>query len=83
VNNLELSVIEATVREIWSAELQISDLTLESDFFELGGDSRMLLNTVFHMSAVFGLELSPGTIYHHSTIRSIAKAIDDLQSTRG
>ena len=62
---------EITLAEIWKELLQVDELSIHDDFFELGGDS--ILSVAFVSQATQrGLSLSPNDIFNFPTIARLA-----------
>ncbi|MFJ7072028.1 amino acid adenylation domain-containing protein [Streptomyces sp. NPDC098781] len=67
---------EHTVARILSALLDVPDVTREDDFFELGGDSIMVLELFARLRAELPAVPRPTTVYTHRTVTALAAAID-------
>ncbi|CAM5620089.1 Peptide synthetase OS=Streptomyces viridochromogenes OX=1938 GN=ACM01_26125 PE=3 SV=1 [Streptomyces viridochromogenes] len=67
---------ERTLARIWAALLDAPDVTAEDDFFELGGDSIMVLELFARMRAELPAVPRPTVLYTHRTLRALAKAVD-------
>ena len=60
----------ATLRKIWHEVLGLDSVSLDDDFFEIGGDSILSIQIVSRARAE-GLDLAPGDLVEHSTIRQL------------
>lgn len=71
---------EAKVMELWAALLASPPSSVHDDFFELGGDSLLLVQFMGQVRREFGVEL-PVTVLFASdfTIAGVAAAIEDAQ----
>jgi thioesterase domain-containing protein/acyl carrier protein len=55
-------------------------VTLDSDFFESGGDSLGVLRLISRLSQARGMELSSGELFLHSTPRRMAARLEQLSA---
>lgn len=67
---------ERTLAAIWSALLDVPDITREDDFFGLGGDSIMVLELFARLRAELPAVPRPTTVYTHRTLSALAAALD-------
>ncbi|MFB8757355.1 amino acid adenylation domain-containing protein [Streptomyces nigra] len=67
---------ERTLARIWAALLDAPGVTADDDFFELGGDSIMVLELFARMRAELPAVPRPTVLYTHRTLRALAKAVD-------
>lgn len=69
--------VERILCEIWSELLGLSvdDVSVNSDFFGLGGDSLKSTKLSFMVSDAFNRPISVSTLFHHRTIEAIAHLI--------
>ncbi|MGW7661404.1 amino acid adenylation domain-containing protein [Streptomyces sp. NPDC054756] len=67
---------ERTLARIWAALLDAPDVTADDDFFELGGDSIMVLELFARMRAELPAVPRPTVLYTHRTLRALAQAVD-------
>lgn len=67
---------ERTVARIWSALLDIPEVTREDDFFGLGGDSIMVLELFARLREELPAVPRPTTVYTHRTLSALAAAVD-------
>ena len=68
--------METTVSEIWSAVLGRSPVGVEDNFFDLGGNSLLLLQ-VSARARQAGLELRPLDMFRYPTVRALAAHLSD------
>jgi len=54
--------VEQAVAEIWESTLGVSKVGIDDDFFDLGGTSLALINTVMEMSKRFDLPLDTSIV---------------------
>ncbi|MBX7223432.1 MAG: amino acid adenylation domain-containing protein, partial [Blastocatellia bacterium] len=69
---ISTSQVEATLVEIWKKVLRVADISVNDNFFGLGGDSIMSLQIVARATQA-GLGLSPKDIFQHQTIAELAR----------
>ncbi len=71
--------IEETLTEIWAEILQLDQVGVADNFFDLGGNSLLGLRVIAQIQERFELQVSVVRLYQYSTIRSmgqyLAKAI--------
>jgi acyl carrier protein len=73
--------LERTLHEIWCAALERSDIGIQDDFFELGGDSLhavRILTRVRDELGIAGGEEGLGVLFDHPTVEMLARALRDL-----
>ena len=69
------AAIEERLAAIWSELLNVQNVGVDDDFFDLGGRSRQALNVVSRARDLFSVDLPPQTIFESSTIEAFARAI--------
>ncbi len=62
---------EAVLAKIWADLLHVEQVSIEANFFELGGDSILSLQVIGRARAA-GLELTPKQLLQHQTIAALA-----------
>jgi amino acid adenylation domain-containing protein len=67
--------IEKRLVEIWERVLNIHQIGILDDFFELGGDSLLVVHMLIEINEEFGQNLAPSTLLAHGTIKSLATAL--------
>ena len=67
---------ETTLVEIWQRSLSVETISIDDDFFEIGGDSLKLLRVINQLHSA-GIKLEINDFYEWRTIRKIA---DNQQS---
>jgi acyl carrier protein len=77
------SATEQTIAAIWASDLNADAVASDSDFFALGGDSLNMLTVLFRVGQALGIEVAPETLYHHPTLGTFSRAVDDLLSMEG
>ncbi|WP_369166528.1 amino acid adenylation domain-containing protein [Streptomyces sp. R28] len=67
---------EHTLARIWSTLLDAPAVSREDDFFELGGDSIMVLELFARLRKELPAVPRPTTVYTHRTLSALASALD-------
>ena len=67
--------IERWLAGVWADLLSVEQVSATADFFELGGTSIFAMQLVSRIRRRFGLEISVGTVFAHSTVRDLAAEI--------
>ena len=78
-----VSPIELEIAHMWRKLFQGEPITSDSDFFELGGDSLLLVRLQSMISRKFGLRLEAVDITNHFTLRKLAKWVEQRQADGG
>ena len=76
-----ITAVEITMIKIWSdlLELDANNISADSCFFELGGQSLLALRLNSHIRETFNLELSPKEIFDNTTVQKMASLIERSQ----
>jgi acyl carrier protein len=74
------SETEELLKEIWCAALELDDVGRDADFFELGGDSLAAAVVAAELYFAFGIEIELRSLVEHSSVASMARLVDELQS---
>jgi acetoacetyl-CoA synthetase len=75
------TMIEA-LTPIWQHVLQLSSVSVDDNFFDLGGDSSLALELFNEIAHVCGRELPPVMIYHAPTVASLAALLEGSTELR-
>ena len=67
---------------IWQRVLQVPSISVEDNFFDLGGDSSLALELFNEIARACGRELPPVTIYHAPTIAALADLLEQPTTPR-
>lgn len=67
---------EKALSQIWSSILSIEKVGVNDDFFELGGDSLMLMQVHSSMNEKLDTNVAIAELYNYQTIRTLASYID-------
>jgi len=71
---------EKKLAQLWQDLLALSEVGIHDDFFELGGDSLLLVQFHKTLSNEFESSISASDLYELTTISKIAKVIDSQDS---
>src|SRR6202012_5154936 len=72
--------VEQALAMYWKAALDIEEIDLDDDFFDLGGNSLLAMKTVSRINKELGIKLAVSTIYQLPTIRQLACKIENFES---
>jgi aryl carrier-like protein len=71
-----LSETETKVAPLWEEVLQRSVASSHDNFFDLGGDSVMMMMVIFRVGEVLGVELPQGVLIETPTLKQFCQLID-------
>ncbi|MFF3862574.1 acyl carrier protein [Streptomyces sp. NPDC002209] len=71
-------MIADSVRAIWCRELQHDDISVDDDFFALGGQSLIMVRIQGAFMDELGVEVPMDQMFLNSTVASISKYIESL-----
>lgn len=77
------SEMEKKIAAVWIEVLKLEELTLEDDFFKLGGHSLMATRVIAKIEMEFGIKLIFKDIFTFATVRSLAKGVEELLANGG
>jgi amino acid adenylation domain-containing protein len=72
--------IEETLVAIWEEVLQLEDIGIHDDFFELGGQSLLAAQVTSRLNARLDTSLSFSFLFEHPTISSLGKELQGRQA---
>ena len=72
------SELEAAVAAVWQEVLGLEQVSVESDFFRIGGNSIMANKVTSRLRAALGAPLSGGALFQQPTIASLAFHLSEL-----
>jgi thioesterase domain-containing protein/acyl carrier protein len=75
-------MLETQVLAQFADQLARADVTLDDDFFGLGGDSLAAMRLLSRVNERFGVELPPDAMFRWPTPRLLARAVSDAASDR-
>jgi thioesterase domain-containing protein/acyl carrier protein len=71
---------EKALQAIWRNALEWDDIGVDDDYFELGGNSVTAVVIFDAIAAEFGKRLPLSTLYDHSSIAALSRAVDDFDA---
>ncbi|MGG7176734.1 amino acid adenylation domain-containing protein [Clostridium paraputrificum] len=75
--NVELTDTEKDVLAVWEEVLNVKNPDIENDFFDLGGDSVLIVKFTNILEERYGYEVSIGCVFDERDVKNIARAIDE------
>jgi acyl-coenzyme A synthetase/AMP-(fatty) acid ligase/acyl carrier protein len=69
------TALEAELAKIWADVLGITDVSVDDEFLELGGDSLQAARIVARVSAAFGIELAVPSVFGAPTVATMAEVV--------
>jgi acetoacetyl-CoA synthetase len=82
VKDSPTSTMADVLTPIWQHVLQLSSVSDDDNFFDLGGDSALALELFNEIAHACGRELPPVMIYHAPTIASLAALLEGSTELR-
>jgi phthiocerol/phenolphthiocerol synthesis type-I polyketide synthase E len=67
---------EVAVAEIWASQLQLREVGVEDDFFELGGDSLLALHLIPRLRTRFQVDIAPIDLFAAPTVSKLSFVIE-------
>jgi amino acid adenylation domain-containing protein/non-ribosomal peptide synthase protein (TIGR01720 family) len=71
--------VEKIIADIWSQVLGMDQIDISDNFFTIGGDSMMIMQTVAK-AARKGIQIRSKQMFEHQTVRELAKVVKRNQS---
>lgn len=69
---------EIKLSKIWCEILDMDKISVNSDFFDLGGDSLCSIKLVSEIYSIFNIKINIKDIFKHPNIKSLSEYIDSL-----
>ena len=69
--------VEKMLFDIWSEVLQISNLSIEDNFLDIGGNSLQAIRVMARVNESFGLDLTLTSIFQYPTIQGFGRYIEE------
>jgi len=73
---------ERLIAEIWQKALGVEKIGVLDNFFDLGGDSLLAIQTATELKNAFQVDIPIVSIYEGLTVRSLARLLEDLTKER-
>src|SRR5271156_1004150 len=77
-----LDLLRAEILHIWSRLLESTDLTVDDDFFDKGGDSLVATELMLELRQLTGKALPDSLLFESSTVRSLAQRLSEKETPR-
>ena len=71
------TVVEEILANIWAEFLTVERVSIDDNFFDLGGHSLRAMQVISRVRQVFAVELSVRGLFEHPTIASLAESINE------
>jgi amino acid adenylation domain-containing protein len=65
--------VEQQIASAFASTLRIKEVGIDDDFFDLGGHSLLAVALIQELENVLGMTLSPGLLFEHTTVRTLAE----------
>jgi acyl transferase domain-containing protein len=72
------TLIQELVANIWQDVLDVPQISLDDDFFELGGNSILVMQAITQLNETFDLDLSALNLLESPTVASLSERIESL-----
>lgn len=77
-----MSETEVVLLTLWQETLERKNISIDANFFQIGGNSLLLVSLIGRMTKKFDLSFAVKEIYHHPTIREFAELINHKNSEK-
>jgi len=67
---------EKKLIDLFQEMFGFDDITVDTDFFDIGGNSLNAIKFLSRVESIFGMELAPDTLFEDGRITALAGAID-------
>jgi len=64
--------VESAIAEVWQAQLGVEDVGVDDNFFEVGGDSLLLVEVANKLAGKLKIDLKVHHLFEYPTIRAVA-----------
>lgn len=75
--------LERTIVDLWERVLRVEPISVDDDFFALGGDSLAALGMIVALAEARGRHLGEDLAFVHTTPRALAAAVELHEDTAG
>ena len=73
---------EKKLLNLWKNILKITNISIDNDFFTLGGDSLLGIKLISYINKEFDINISINDLFNNSTIHTLGKLLDDLSNKK-
>ncbi|MCX2729531.1 amino acid adenylation domain-containing protein [Saccharopolyspora sp. NFXS83] len=77
-----VTLFETRMAEHWKSLLDLDEVGLQDDFFELGGSSIKLIELIHHVQREFDITVAVGELFKTTTLRGMAKTVEHVITGR-
>jgi pimeloyl-ACP methyl ester carboxylesterase len=77
-----LDRLRAEILRIWSRLLESTDLSIDDDFFDKGGDSLLATELMLELRQLTGKALPDSLLFESSTVRALAQRLSEKETPR-
>jgi oxalate---CoA ligase len=74
--------LHSEILRIWSRLLEISDLSIDDDFFDKGGDSLLATELMLELRKLTGKAIPDSLLFESSTVRALAQRLSEKETPR-
>jgi amino acid adenylation domain-containing protein len=74
--------IEQTIANLWKRILRVDDVGLDDNFFDLGGDSLLLVAVHSNLQKSLLVEIPVIDLFEYTTVRTLAGQLSDKESAK-
>jgi len=78
--NMQISETEAKVAALWKAAFGLNEIEPHQNYFEIGGDSLLMIDMLIQLGDDLGIEIDPGCLFEDASLRGFAANIDRQKS---
>ncbi len=72
------TLMEKEIAELWSALLGVPEIGVHDSFFDLGGDSLLVVHFVSRLREKLGVELRVGKLFESPTVEALAEHVEGI-----
>lgn len=72
--------LEQQIAEVWQSVLNVDRVGVEDNFFDLGGDSLLIVQLLGQLQPLFDIELTVTRLFEHPNVGSLAQYIGEQSS---
>jgi hypothetical protein len=73
---------ERAIAAVWQDVLDLSKVSMDHSFFELGGDSAMMVRVQNRLATVLHKDIPIAAMFNHPTVPALAAFVDQQESGR-
>jgi natural product biosynthesis luciferase-like monooxygenase protein len=71
------------IAELWRGLLGVEEIGIRDDFFELGGDSLLVVHFVSRAREKLGVEIRVGKVFEAPTVEAMAEHVEEIRLVSG